>query len=120
MEISGMGVSGASAADGYTDYNAARFKDYIAEPGVQLVDVRTPQEYVDGHIEGAVNIDFYDRNFVEECDSALDKSRPVALYCRSGHRSGLAADMLSKTGFNVTNLEGGILAWIAAGMPTCK
>lgn len=121
MNILGMaGCSSAASTDGFTDNNVTQFKDYITEPGVQLVDVRTPEEYADGHIQGAVNINYYDRNFLEECEADLDKSRPVAVYCRSGHRSGLAAEALTKAGFKVTNLVGGILAWTAAGLPTTK
>lgn len=121
MGIFGMtSCSSASAADGYTDMNVAQFDSYIKEPGVQLVDVRTAQEYAEGHIAGAINIDYYDRNFVGECEAQLDKAKPVAVYCRSGHRSGLAAKALAKAGFKVTNLEGGIMAWNRAGMPTTR
>lgn len=121
MSIIGMAnCTAASAADSYIDKNVSEFNDYIKEPGVQLIDVRTPEEYAEGHIAGSTNINYYASNFVTECENELDKNRPVAVYCRSGHRSGLAARVLSKAGYNVTNLEGGILAWNAANMPTIK
>ena len=87
------------------------FAKYIANGDVQLVDVRTPEEYSEGHIEGARNINLFNDDFIEEAQAELDPSRPVAVYCRSGKRSAEAAQKLSGKGFKVANLKGGILAW---------
>jgi len=82
-----------------------------------LLDARTPQEVREGHIEGAINLNFYDSDFREQLES-LDESKPVYVYCRSGGRSGRAAKMLRAAGFpKVYDLEGGILAWKEADMP---
>ena len=87
------------------------FKAFIANPDVQLVDVRTPEEYAEGFIPGSINIDV--KNGHEELAAKLDPERPVALYCRSGRRSEQAAWVLEKVFFkNVVDLEGGYIAWV--------
>ena len=86
----------------------------------QLVDVRTPEEYAEGHLEGAVNIDVNDSTFLQHATASLEKGRAVAVYCRSGKRSALAASLLAKQGYNVINLLGGILAWKEDQKPIVK
>ncbi|GAA0725700.1 hypothetical protein GCM10009430_31750 [Aquimarina litoralis] len=87
---------------------------------VQLVDVRTPQEYADGHIEGAINIDFTDENF-ETLLSEVDKSKPVAVYCGRGGRSGKCSAYMKKAGFTkIYDLDGGITEWKYKGKPVTK
>lgn len=78
-----------------------------ADPSIQLVDVRTPEEYAEGRIGGAVNIDVRDSCFVSDAVGQLDKSRPVAVYCKGGVRSRNAARQLSSLGFKVYNLDKG-------------
>ena len=104
----------------YVDMDVERFAEYLSNDKVQLVDVRTPEEYAEGHIAGSRNINVFDNDFVEEAEKALDKSKPVAVYCRSGKRSADAAKILAENGFNVTNLEGGILAWKEDHLPISK
>ena len=88
------------------------FKKVIADPKVQLVDVRTLDEYASGTIGQAIQIDVTSSDFIKNVRKKLDKSRPVAVFCRSGVRSMRAAQMLTKEGFPVIyNLKGGILAW---------
>ena len=88
------------------------FKKIIADPKVQLVDVRTLDEYASGTIDRAIPINFTSPDFIKNARKKLDKSRPVAVFCRSGVRSMRAAQMLGKEGFPVIyNLKGGILAW---------
>ncbi|MCB0569221.1 MAG: rhodanese-like domain-containing protein [Phaeodactylibacter sp.] len=102
---------GATAINEVLSVNAFEAK-LVASPGIQLVDVRTPQEFSDGHIKGAVNINFYDDNFTQQLEQALDKSQPVMIYCRSGKRSGKAAQRMASLGFQeVYDLKGGYLAW---------
>jgi len=75
------------------------------------IDVRTPQEFNEGHIEGALNINFYDEKFLEQI-ATHDKSKPIFVYCRSGKRSSLASKGLIKLGFiEVYDLQGGIINW---------
>ena len=91
------------------------FADSISRPGVQLVDVRTPEEFNSGNIPGSVNIDVMTGHFCEEASGLLDKSRTVAVYCRSGNRSKNAAKMLSMMGYNVVELDSGYKAWQESG-----
>ncbi|MCP9612712.1 rhodanese-like domain-containing protein [Coprobacter tertius] len=87
------------------------FQKLIQEKNVQLIDVRTPEEYSAGHIQGAKNIDIKSPDFEEQIKK-LDKKKPVALYCRSGRRSLDAAGRIQKLGFNeIYNLEKGFENW---------
>lgn len=92
--------------------SAQKFHDLIIDTDdPQILDVRTPQEYSSGNIEGAVNINIYDSNF-EERINELDKSKPVFVYCRSGSRSNKASKILTENGFTmVYDLKGGITSW---------
>ena len=85
---------------------------------VQLVDVRTKEEYEEGHISNALLIDYYSYNFEEQAIAKLSKEKTVAVYCRSGRRSATATRKLVKLGYEVVNLDGGILAWERAKMPS--
>jgi rhodanese-related sulfurtransferase len=88
------------------------FREVINLNKVQLVDVRTPEEFLTGHIENAKNINFNDSNFKQVISSTLIKNKPVALYCRSGRRSASALDVLKEMGFTtIYDLEGGFLNW---------
>ncbi len=113
-------LGSCSSSKGFTSVGVDKFESYIAQPGVQLVDVRTPSEYLEGHLEGAQNIDVKGDNFVEQAQARLDRRKPVAVYCRSGRRSAMAAQQLVKVGYKVTNLDGGIIDWQVAGKKTVK
>ena len=98
----------------------ADFEAKAADPAVFLVDVRTPEEYAEGHLRGAANIDWNASGFLEQVQAACPKEAPVAVYCRSGRRSAEAAKKLSKAGYAVCNLVGGIEGWKAADKPVTK
>ena len=91
------------------------FAAAIAQSEVRLIDVRTPQEYAEGHLAGAENINVKDSAFAERIK---DIEGTVAVYCRGGRRSLTAAEQLAKQGCTVYNLDGGIMAWMKAGKPT--
>ena len=108
------GLMGATAQN----YSAIKilsntqFKQGISKDSVQLLDVRTLSEFQDGHIEGAVNIDFLKPNSFLKAVDELDKEMPVYLYCRSGGRSNKAARQLISIGFKeIYDLKGGYLDW---------
>ena len=83
-----------------------------------IIDVRTPEEFAGGHIENAINIDYYASTFESDIN-ALDKDKAYLIYCRSGNRSGQALDIMEDLGFQeVYDLGGGINAWKSAGLPT--
>lgn len=111
LSLLGLNACANAQDKTYSDMNVTEFSEFLKNDSVQLVDVRTPGEYADGHIAGAENINVSDSDFVDKAQKSLDKSRPVAVYCRSGKRSADAARKLSEKGFNVTNLKGGIIAW---------
>jgi rhodanese-related sulfurtransferase len=101
----------------FVNINVEEFHKGIQKEGVQLVDVRTPNEYSKGYIKNAILIDFFENNFKDISTKKLDKSKPVYLYCRSGGRSARAAKMYKDAGFTkVYNLLGGINAWSAKGL----
>lgn len=86
----------------------------------QLVDVRTPREYVQEHLDQAINIDVFATDFDEQF-AKLDKEKPVFVYCRSGGRSGRASHRLHQMGFKkIIDLDGGILGWKNKGKATVK
>ena len=110
----------ACAADNkkaeYKNLTSAQFEELIKNPNVQLVDVRTLAEHMEGHIPSSLNINVKDEaGFPAAVDSLLNKNQEVAVYCRSGRRSRTAADILVKKGFKVYNLDKGILNWIEEG-----
>ena len=100
---------------------AADFAAALQEQSMPLVDVRTAEEYAEGHLPGAINIDVKQPDFSNRATQAIKQSgnqdSPVAVYCRRGSRSMKAATLLAKDGREVYNLAGGITAWEEAGMP---
>ena len=85
----------------------SEFSKYI------LIDVRTKEEFSEGYIQGAINIDYLEDNFIIEIQK-LDLATTVLLYCRSGKRSSNAMKIMNELGFKeVYNLEGGIKGWIS-------
>ena len=107
----------ACSQQGFENADVNAFASRIADQDVVLLDVRTAEEYDDGHIQNAINIDVKQDGFIEEAKSILPADKTIAVYCRSGKRSANAAGMLAKEGYKVVNLAGGIMAWKDAGMP---
>ena len=104
----------------WADVGVDEFQTLIADPDVQLLDVRTQEEFDDGHISGARLVDVNDSAFVEKALGVLDPQRRVAVYCRSGRRSAHAASLLASQGLAVTNLNGGVIAWQDQGKTLVK
>jgi rhodanese-related sulfurtransferase len=112
-------LAGCSSTGSATtvNLNVSEFSQKITEPDVIILDVRTPEEFAGGHIQGALNIDFNSGDFANEI-TRLNPSENYAIYCRSGSRSGQAASIMHKAGFNdVSNLNGGVIDWTNAGLP---
>lgn len=105
----------------YEDLSVDAFAERLSEdPSVQLVDVRTPEEYAAGHLPGAANIDWLAEGFIDQARTLLDPARPVMLHCRTGKRSAAAAAKLAAAGFRVANLLGGYQAWTEDGRPVLR
>ncbi len=91
------------------------FEAKALKADVQLIDVRTPDEYKAGHITNAKNINFYAADFKNQMEK-LDKSKAIAVYCGVGGRSGKASTILTQLGFKmIYDLQGGMSAWKAKG-----
>lgn len=88
--------------------------------GAQLLDVRTKEEWDEGHLKGATLVPVTEDGFLDKAKATLDPKKEVVVYCKSGGRSAMAAEKLRAAGFTVHDLAGGITAWKAAGKPVVK
>ena len=85
-----------------------------------ILDVRTPQEFNNGHIEKAILLDFYSKTYTDGL-KRLDKSKTYLIYCRSGNRSGKTLDLIKNMGFSqVYNMDQGIRGWLSMGFSVVK
>ena len=107
--------------NGFTSVTPKEFSEKLTKtPDAVLIDVRTPGEYADGHLQDAINIDWKGRDFGAQV-ADLDKSTPVYVYCLSGGRSKGAANFLKKEGFEtVIEMDGGMNKWRSLQMPETK
>ena len=112
-----LSLNTACGQKGYEDVDVNGFAKLIADPSVVVFDVRTSEEFAEGHIEGAINIDYKQGDFMEKSKAALPKDRTIAVYCRSGRRSAGAAEQLAAEGYKLVSLKGGIIAWKEAQKP---
>lgn len=112
-----LGLTAACGQANYGNTDVKGFAELMNDSDVVVLDVRTAEEFVDGHLAGAVNIDYRQDNFVEQAVVRLPKDKTIAVYCRSGRRSAGAAELLAEKGYKLVNLKGGILAWQEAGKP---
>ena len=124
----GLALSGCASTDSGTTtveagavqrgehVDADTFRASLSDD-VTILDVRTPQEFAEGHIAGAVNIDVSSPDFAQQV-SELDPEGTYAVYCRSGNRSDAALHQMAELGFtSAHHLAGGIGAWQQAGYP---
>ena len=89
------------------------FKENINKEGRLLFDIRTMEEFNLGHIEGAINIDYYEQKLFLNFFNKIEKSKPIYIYCRSGNRSRKSSEILKKLGFaKVYDLKGGYKNWV--------
>jgi rhodanese-related sulfurtransferase len=95
------------------------FKTKNTEEERIVLDVRTPEEYSEGHIPNSKNINFNDPSFITTLET-LDKNKAYSIYCRSGNRSGQARELMRSLGFtNVLDLQGGVVSWERNGNTLC-
>jgi rhodanese-related sulfurtransferase len=114
-------LAGCSSSNEATKkVDPVEFSEVIAQPGVIILDVRTPEEFNAGHIANAININMADSKFSSEV-SKLDKNATVAVYCRSANRSAVATKEMAELGFtDMYDMQGGIIDWEAAGGPVVQ
>jgi len=105
------GYSATAQQPGYHDVQVSEFETLVKAGAGTVLDVRTPKEFAEGHLNGAVNINYFDKDFKAQV-AKLDKSKPVYVYCHSGGRSAKAMTIMQGEGFKtVYNLTGGYSAW---------
>ncbi|MBD3783254.1 MAG: rhodanese-like domain-containing protein [Micrococcales bacterium] len=109
------GPTASAAPTSSAELDAAQFAAALKRPGTTIVDVRTPQEFAQGHLPGAVNADVSAPDFAARI-ATLDPRAPYAVYCQSGNRSGVAVATMAEQGFtDAYHLGGRIGAWQEAG-----
>ncbi|MHB1024520.1 MAG: rhodanese-like domain-containing protein [Desulfobacteria bacterium] len=112
------------AVEGYPNLSPSDSREAIAkragDPDFVLLDVRTPKEFDQERIKGAVMIDYLSPSFRDEM-AKLDRRKTYLVYCRTGHRTNGAAKVMRELGFqDVSVLAGGITKWKEAGFPTAR
>ena len=107
-----FGLTSACGQKNYEDVDVKGFAELIADSSVVVLDVRTADEFGEGHLAGAINIDVKQSDFLQKAVSLLPKVKTIAVYCRSGRRSANACERLSGEGYKAVNLKGGIMAWM--------
>ena len=115
--LAALGLTTACGQANYETVDVKGFAELVNDTNVVVLDVRTADEFKEGHLEDAVNIDYKQSDFVEQAVARLPKDRTIAVYCRSGRRSAGAAELLANEGYRVVNMKGGIIAWQEAQMP---
>ncbi len=122
--LAGLVVGGCSIksikTSGYRNVTTDVFESQIKSENVQILDVRTKKEFDEGHLAEAKQIDIKNEDFMKTAKTVLDKSKTIAVYCRSGKRSADAAKQLSDAGYKVINMKGGILKWESEKKPIVK
>ncbi len=86
----------------------------LFQGGSQAIDVRTDPEWDAGRIKGARHLEM---NELTGAAASIDRGRPVVFYCRTGNRSGMAAEAFRQAGWDAFHVEGGLVAWVEAGLP---
>ena len=122
MGISVGGVYAQNAEDNNVlSVSPQEFKSRLqADTTAYLLDVRRADKFAAGHLAGAHQLNWLDSTTFDNGAKQLDKSKTIYVYCRSGHRSGLAAHFLAAQGFKVVNMKGGYLAWTANSLEIKK
>ena len=91
-----------------------------ADTSAIILDVRQPEEFVEGHLAQAINLDWLNQTVFINGLAKLNKQKTYYIYCRSGRRSQAAAGKLKAEGFQVIDLKGGYLHWVELGLPVVK
>lgn len=115
--MAALGLNTACAQANYENADVKGFAELMNDPNVVVLDVRTADEFKEGHLVGALNIDQTQSDFIEKAKVALPTDKTIAVYCRSGRRSASAAGRLAAVGYKAVNLKGGIIAWKEAKKP---
>lgn len=107
-------------SEGFKSLSVEEYAKAIEDTTIVRLDVRTAEEYADGHIENTLNIDVLKDDFQEKALITLPKDKTIAVNCRSEKRSKNAAKILVKNGYKVIELDEGYNGWVSKGMPVTK
>ena len=117
--LAALGLNTACSQN-FENMEVKEFAELITDSNVVILDVRKADEFAEGHIKGAVLINQFQSDFMEQATAKLPKEKTIAIYCRSGRRSANTAGKLADVGYKCVNLKGGIIAWKEANMPVIK
>ena len=110
----------ADQTSGHKRVGVDQFAKILKTKKLTVLDVRTPDEFEEGHIKGAKNINYYAEDFKKQIGK-LDKSKAYLIHCRSGGRSGRASKIMIGMGFKlVYDLAPGMMGWEEAGKPVVE
>lgn len=115
-----LGLNTDCGQHNFENTDVQGFAELVADTNVVVLDVRSATEFAEGHIRGAILIDQGQKFFMEKAKAVLPTDKTVAVYCRSGRRSAIAAGRLADLGYKCINLKGGINAWKDVGKPVTK
>lgn len=114
-------ASGCSSQPSFKSVGVEEFSAVINDTNTIVVDVRRADEWAAGHLaEAQYNIDALQDDFIQKANATLPKDKTIAIYCRSGRRSKAAATKLAEQGFEVVELDGGIISWQEKGLSVVK
>ena len=117
----GLCAASCNAEDGIVVLSPQDFINHVkADTSAVILDVRTPVEYAEGHLEGTKQLDYLNTEAFEVGMKSLDKANTYYIYCRSGRRSHGACEKMKAQGFKVFDMEGGYLNWTKQGLPVVK
>jgi len=118
LSVAGCGAADTAVVESVTAADAAAL--LADDPAAVLLDIRTPAEFGEGRLEGAVNVDFYAADFADQL-AQLDRDTTYVIYCRSGNRTTAALEVFRDLGFtSVHAVDGGIVAWESTGHPVVR
>lgn len=110
----------AQGGDYYKNITAEQAQEALSAGKVVVLDIRTPAEFVESHIKGGINIDFYSPQFKASLGE-LNRDTTYLVYCRSGNRSGKAMAAFGELGFkNILHLKNGFADWVGRSMPIVR
>jgi rhodanese-related sulfurtransferase len=104
----------ADASETNTALEPKRVAELLEQDEADVIDVRDDEEWEAGHIASARHVELAELTGVAE---SIDRERAVVFHCRSGDRSGMAADAFREAGYDAYSMDGGLLAWADAGLP---
>jgi rhodanese-related sulfurtransferase len=119
--ILGLALSGVAGSP-VADVTVEQARALLEQPKADLavLDVRTPQEFAEGHLRGAVNLNVMAANFEQQV-AGLDRGKHYLIYCRTGNRSARAVQTMTRLGFTrISHMNEGIVAWQAKRFPLLK